>query len=90
MGYIKNEWDLPMPLKKLKQSFDLFDDSRIVTVDLPGHTPGSIGLMVNLEHNRFLIASDALSLERNLERDEIPKNAQPKPSFEIIQRINKN
>ena len=75
MGYIKNEWDLPMPLKKLKQSFDLFDDSRIVTVDLPGHTPGSIGLMVNLEHNRFLIASDALSLERNLERDEIPKNA---------------
>ena len=75
MGYIKNEWDFPMPLKKLKQSFDLFDDSRIVTVDLPGHTPGSIGLMVNLEHNRFLIASDALSLERNLERDEIPKNA---------------
>ena len=75
MGYIKNEWDLPMPLKKLKQSFDLFDDSRIVTIDLPGHTPGSIGLMVNLEHNRFLIASDALSLERNLERDEIPKNA---------------
>ena len=75
MGYIKNEWDLPMPLKKIKQSFDLFDDSRIVTVDLPGHTPGSIGLMVNLEHNRFLIASDALSLERNLERDEIPKNA---------------
>ena len=75
MGYIKNEWDLPMPLKKLKQSFDLFDDSRVVTVDLPGHTPGSIGLMVNLEHNRFLIASDALSLERNLERGEIPKNA---------------
>ncbi len=75
MGYIKNEWDLPMPLKKLKQSFDVFDDSRIVTIDLPGHTPGSIGLMVNLEHDRFLIASDALSLERNLERDEIPKNA---------------
>jgi len=75
MGYIKSEWNLPMPLKQIKKSYDVFDDSRIVTINLPGHTPGSIGLLVNLDHNRFLIASDALSLERNLDREEIPKNS---------------
>ena len=75
MGYIKKEWDLPMKLKTLNHNFDVFDDSRIVTINLPGHTPGSIGLLVNLEKNRFVIASDALSLERNLDKEEVPKNA---------------
>ena len=65
-GYIKNEWDLPMGLKTINEEFDFFNNSKIVTIDLFGHTPGSIGLLVNLDKNQFLIASDAVSLLRNL------------------------
>ena len=74
-GYIKNEWDLPMGLKTINEEFDFFNNSKIVTIDLFGHTPGSIGLLVNLDKNQFLIASDAVSLLRNLEFEEVPKNA---------------
>ena len=73
-GYIKNEWDLPMGLKKINEDFDFFNNSKIVTINLFGHTPGTIGLLVNLDKNQFLIASDAVSLLRNLEYEEIPKN----------------
>ena len=75
LGYVRKEWDLPMPLKTINDSFDIFNDSKIVTINLPGHTPGSIGLSITLNKRNFLIASDALSLERNLCQNEIPKNA---------------
>ena len=64
-----------MGLKKINEEFDFFNNSKIVTIDLFGHTPGSIGLLVNLDKNQFLIASDAVSLLRNLEFEEVPKNA---------------
>lgn len=75
LGYIKKEWDFPMPLKKINDNLDFFNNSKIVTINLPGHTPGSIGLSVSLDKRNFLIASDALSLERNLIQNESPKNA---------------
>ena len=75
LGYIKKEWDHPMPLKKINDNFDFFNNSKIVTIDLPGHTPGSIGLSVSLNRRNFLLASDALSLERNLIHNECPINA---------------
>ena len=65
-----------MPLKGIKESYDVFDDGRLITIALPGHTPGSIGLQVNTDKSgSFIIASDAISLERNIKHDEIPKNA---------------
>lgn len=36
------------------RSFDLFGDSSIVLVPLPGHTPGSIGMFVNLRSGKRL------------------------------------
>ena len=75
-GYISHEWQHPMPLKGIKEFHDVFDDGRLITIALPGHTPGSIGLQVNTDKSgSFIIASDAISLERNIKHDEIPKNA---------------
>ena len=75
-GYISHEWQHPMPLKGIKEFYDVFDDGRLITIALPGHTPGSIGLQVNTDKSgSFIIASDAISLERNIKHDEIPKNA---------------
>ncbi len=39
-------WDGP-PLENFEASHDLFGDGAVVLVPLPGHTPGSIGIMVN-------------------------------------------
>ena len=41
------------------RSFDLFSDGSLVLVPLPGHTPGSIGLFVNLHSGkRFFFIGD--------------------------------
>lgn len=41
------------------RSFDLFGDASIVLVPLPGHTPGSIGMFVNLRSGkRFFFIGD--------------------------------
>lgn len=37
------------------RSLDLFDDGSIVLVPLPGHTPGSVGMFVNLRSGKRLL-----------------------------------
>jgi len=54
---------------------DVFGDGRVVLVPLPGHTPGTMGAMVNLDRDgAFLLASDAVSLRHNLDTDTAPRN----------------
>lgn len=75
MGYIAADWDHPMPIETVEGQRDLFGDDRIVVLPLPGHTPGSIGALVNLERSgAFLLAADSVSLRANLDRDIIPRN----------------
>ncbi|MFN0263725.1 N-acyl homoserine lactonase family protein [Tepidamorphus sp. 3E244] len=76
MGYMKAEWEHPMRLDTIHDSLDVMGDGRLVTVNLPGHTPGQIGLHAELERDgTFFIVSDAVALERNLDNDEAPLNA---------------
>ncbi len=76
MGYLRAEWAHPMRLDTIGDNFDVFDDSRLVTLHIPGHTPGMIGLRADLERSgEFFIVSDAVALERNLDHDEVPLNA---------------
>jgi glyoxylase-like metal-dependent hydrolase (beta-lactamase superfamily II) len=49
------------PYENFKQSLDWFGDGSVLIVPLPGHTPGSLGVFLNLAPNqRFLIVGDAL------------------------------
>jgi N-acyl homoserine lactone hydrolase len=74
-GYLAHEWQLPMPLDTVSGPHDVLGDSRLVTVPLPGHTPGSMGLRASLHRDGdWLLAADAVSLMRHLERDEAPRN----------------
>lgn len=76
MGYLRAEWEHPMRLDTISGSLDVFDDSRLVTIHIPGHTPGLIGMRAELEKDgEFFIVSDAVALERNLDNDEAPMNA---------------
>ncbi|MCB1478220.1 MAG: N-acyl homoserine lactonase family protein [Rhodobiaceae bacterium] len=75
-GYLRADWDLPMPVEAIDAQHDVFGDSRLVAIPLPGHTPGLIGLHAGLDRTGEVFAvSDAVSLMRNLDRDEIPRNA---------------
>lgn len=42
------------PYENFKQSHDMFHDGSIVLVPLPGHSPGSIGMFVNLRSGKRL------------------------------------
>ncbi|MFY9609781.1 MAG: MBL fold metallo-hydrolase [Blastocatellia bacterium] len=47
------------PYENFDRSLDLFGDTSIVLVPLPGHTPGSIGMFVNLRSGkRFFFIGD--------------------------------
>jgi N-acyl homoserine lactone hydrolase len=91
MGYLASEWDLGT-LDALTGERDVFGDGKIVLVELPGHTPGSIGALVQLEENgRFLLAADTVSLRVNLDTGVHPKNVQDhdelEKSFAEVRRI---
>ena len=75
-GYMPQEWDHPMPMLGCIGGHDVMGDGLLVTVDLPGHTPGMMGLKASLENTgEVLLVADAVSLRRNLDNDEVPKNA---------------
>ena len=73
-GYLRHDWQLPMPIEAVSGPHDVLGDGRLVTIPLPGHTPGSMGLRAGLAGGEWLLASDAVSLMRHLERDEAPRN----------------
>ncbi len=74
-GYMPKEWDHPMPIETCTDGHDIMNDGLLITIGLPGHTPGMMGLKAFLKNTgRILLASDAVSLRRNLDNDEVPKN----------------
>jgi CO/xanthine dehydrogenase Mo-binding subunit len=64
-----------MPIDAVEGQRDLYGDDRVVLIPLPGHTPGTIGALVNLDRSgAFLLASDSISLRANYDRNVIPRN----------------
>jgi len=75
MGYIAADWDVPMPVDEVAGQRDVFGDGRIVLLHLPGHTPGSIGALTQLERSgTFLLAGDTVSLRQTLDTGVVPRN----------------
>jgi glyoxylase-like metal-dependent hydrolase (beta-lactamase superfamily II) len=74
-GYIVADWDQPMPVDAIERQRDVFGDGRVVLVPLPGHTPGSIGALAQLERSgRYLLAGDTVSLRETLDSGVLPRN----------------
>lgn len=74
-AYLPIEWDHPMRTDAIDGERDVFGDGRLVLLPLPGHTPGTIGALVELERDGpFLLASDTVSLRETLDEDLIPRN----------------
>jgi N-acyl homoserine lactone hydrolase len=74
-GYIPADWQHPMPVVAIDSERDFFGDGKLTLLPLPGHTPGTLGAMVNLARDgSFLMAADAVALRENLEREIMPRN----------------
>jgi len=58
----------PAPYETFDESADLYRDGSVVVVPLRGHTPGSVGIFVNLSRTRRLFyVGDAVDDERGFE-----------------------
>ncbi len=74
-GYLAADWDQQMPFDEIAGQRDVFGDGRVVLLPLPGHTPGSIGALAQLERSgNFLLAGDTVSLRETLDTDTVPRN----------------
>lgn len=74
-GYIAADWAHPMPVHTVNAEHDLFGDGRVMLLPLPGHTPGTLGALVELSRDgRFLMAADAVALRANLDEEIMPRN----------------
>ena len=47
------------PILTITRSHDLFGDGSVVLVDLAGHTPGSVGVLLHTSAGHVLLAGDA-------------------------------
>jgi N-acyl homoserine lactone hydrolase len=74
-GYLPVEWDHPLPIDAIEGERDVFGDGRIVLLPLPGHTPGTLGALIQLDRTgTFLLAADTASLRETLDQGIIPRN----------------
>jgi glyoxylase-like metal-dependent hydrolase (beta-lactamase superfamily II) len=59
----------PKPYETFDESADLYRDGSVVVVPLRGHTPGSVGIFVNLSPKRgFFYVGDSVDDERGFEK----------------------
>ena len=91
-GYLPIDWKQPMPIEAIDAERDLYDDGRIVLLPLPGHTVGMTAALIGLDRSgSFLLASDAVPLKVNLEREIHPRNTwdveQSARSMEEVRRL---
>nr|WP_246461401.1 MBL fold metallo-hydrolase [Nocardia transvalensis] len=83
------------PVLTFTRSRDLFGDGAVILVDLPGHTPGSIGVLLAVDDGtRVLLVGDAIwnTVQLKLLREKAPMpgrlfDADPGETFRTIQRL---
>ncbi|MGX5728950.1 N-acyl homoserine lactonase family protein [Pseudoxanthomonas beigongshangi] len=60
-------------VEKVRGDLDVFGDGSVVMLDLPGHTPGHHGLLVNLpSRGPVLLSGDVVHLHENLDTRGVP------------------
>jgi glyoxylase-like metal-dependent hydrolase (beta-lactamase superfamily II) len=85
----------PHPYETFDESTDLYGDGSVVVVPLRGHTPGSVGIFVNLDpHHRLFYVGDAVDEERG-SQDRVGKSLllrdsdnDPARANEIVAKLN--
>jgi N-acyl homoserine lactone hydrolase len=67
---------------------DLFGDGSVVALTTPGHTPGSLSLLVRLPHRTWLLAGDVVHLRSALTSESpFPHDHDPAAAIASIRRV---
>jgi glyoxylase-like metal-dependent hydrolase (beta-lactamase superfamily II) len=82
-------------IEEISGDKDVFGDRSVIMLDLPGHTPGHHGLLVNLARGgHVLLSGDAAHFRENYANDGVPTfnfdRAQTLASLERFKSIEKN
>jgi N-acyl homoserine lactone hydrolase len=80
------------PYEVFDQSLDVYGDGSIVVVPMPGHTPGSVGIFINLDRNQriFYVGDAALQGTEIVKRTRKPffiDDSQPAAADQEVQRL---
>ena len=74
------ETDPRKPFKNFQASYDIFGDGSMVLVDMPGHSPGLMGLYLTMPSGRcFLFSADTFYFPEGLE--------QKRPKSKLMQSL---
>lgn len=66
-GYFRRDWDHPLDYITIQDNHDIFGDGSAVVRHLPGHTPGSVAVVLELAaRGRVVLAADASPLLANV------------------------
>lgn len=81
------------PYETYARSQDLYGDGSIIVVPLPGHTPGSVGIFINLDSkNRIFYIGDAAlqtnEVTKRLKKPFFIQDAEPQQAEEEVQKLN--
>lgn len=82
-------------VEKVKGDYDVFGDGSVVMLDLPGHTPGHHGLLVQLpKRGAVLLSGDVVHFRENMESMGVPSfntdRAQSLASMDRFAKLAKN
>jgi glyoxylase-like metal-dependent hydrolase (beta-lactamase superfamily II) len=66
-----DQWDGP-EIPELGPSHDLFGDRSLLIVQLPGHGRGQIGMLLQTEQRRILLAADAAWVSQSIRENRLP------------------
>ena len=77
-----------------REDVDVFEDGRVVMMNLPGHTPGHFGLLVRLASGPVLLTGDLYHFTEQVERRGVPpfntSRAETLASMDRFQRLARN
>ena len=77
-----------------REDVDVFEDGRVVMMNLPGHTPGHYGLLVRLASGPVLLTGDLYHFTEQVERRGVPpfntSRAETLASMDRFQRLVRN
>lgn len=94
-GFYRADWDYPLNYELLAGDHDVFGDGKLRLELTPGHTPGSMIIVLDLpQSGPMVLAADTVVLRENLEDGLVPKVtmdvAALKQSVKHIQRWRDN
>jgi N-acyl homoserine lactone hydrolase len=73
---------------EVSSDFDMFGDGRLILLTMPGHTPGELSLLVNLDSCSYVLTGDAVHDHAQLDAlRALPSDANTSEAVQSLRRL---